>query len=576
MSLAKTLRKSRTALGYGLLLLFFAAPVLRLIFLSFMTPDGLGTGNYAALLREKWTLDTITNTLQIGVGSAAFSTVLGTVLGFLMAYTDLRHKRLLELLILLPFIIPSYIISLSWSGLLLPDGHINHWLAALGLPAVNLYSKAGIVFVLGLVNMPVVYLNLVHFLRKIPKDLDWASRSCGFSAWETLWRIDLKEALPAICAGALLAFLASINNFAVPAFLGISANITVLSTLIYEKTIGFGPTAFSSAAALSVILSALALGGTFLESSLHTEKSTLESIRETTEPRVTLQPLRRDLTEKVLILVLGAIDLVPLADMMVNACLKTYGLPATRGNFSWDNFQFVFTNTGVLDAITNSLFLAGITGLLCLVLGTAIAYWKLRLHSEVAALAERCAALLYALPGIVLALAEIFHWTEPLPHVRPEIYGTLGLLVIAYVTRYLVLQIKGSRNALLSINPELEDAVRACGRGKGTLWKEVLLPLLIKPCLASTGLIFVSALTEVTLSSLLASAGTRTIGLAIFNFQQSGDYNLAAALSTLVVLLILGGYGVAQLSLSNKKGSTIHGFVTGTDQSMVRQNTSFE
>ena len=493
-----------------------------------------------------------------------------------MAYTDLGHKRLLELLILLPFIIPSYIISLSWSGLLLPDGHINHWLGGMGFSPVNLYSKSGIIFVLGLVNMPVVYLNLIHFLRKIPKDLDWASRSCGFSAWETLWRIDLREALPAICSGALLAFLAAIDNFAVPAFLGISANITVLSTLIYGKTIGFGPTAFSSAAALSVILSALALGGTFVESSLHTEKTTLESIRESREPRVFLSPRARRLTEKGLLLVLGALDLVPLLDMMVNACLKTYGLPATRGNFSWENFQLVCTNTGVLDAISNSLFLAGITGLLCLVLGTAIAYWKLRKHSQVAALAERCAALLYALPGIVLALAEIFHWTEPLPHVRPEIYGTLGLLIIAYGTRYLVLQIKGSRNALLSINPELEDAVRSCGRGRLTLWKEVLLPLLLKPCLASTGLIFVSALTEVTLSSLLASAGTRTIGLAIFNFQQSGDYNLAAALSTVVVLLILGGYGVAQLSLTHKKGSTVHGFVTGTDQSMVRQNTSVE
>lgn len=569
-------RKSRTALGYGLLLLFFAAPVLRLVFLSFMTPDGLGLGNFTTLLREKWTLDAIYNTLEIGLGSAAFSTVLGTCLGFVVAYTDIGHKRLLELLILLPFLIPSYIISLSWSGLLLPDGHINHWLMALKLPAVNLYSKGGIIFVLGLVNMPVVYLNLVHFLRKIPRDLDWASRSCGFSAWGTLWRIDLKEALPAICAGALLSFLAAIDNFAVPAFLGISANITVLSTLIYEKTIGFGPSAFASAAALSVILSALALGGTFLESGLHTEQTALESIRETDEPRVTLPPVRRDLLGKLLVGILAFIDLVPLLDMMVNACLKTYGLPATRGNFSWENFQFVFTNTGVLDAVSNSLFLAALTGLLCLVIGTAIAYWKLRKHSEVAALAERCAALLYALPGIVLALAEIFHWTEPLPHVRPEIYGTLGILIIAYGTRYLVLQIKGSRNALLSINPELEDAVRACGRGRLTLWKEVLLPLLIKPCLASTGLIFVSALAEVTLSSLLASAGTRTIGLAIFNFQQSGDYNLAAALSTVVVLLILGGYAVAQLGSSVKKGSREHGFVTGTDQSMVRQNTSFE
>lgn len=567
------LKRGGTLLFYLLLFLFFAAPVLRLISMSLRVPGGWGLTNFQVLFQDSRTLEAIRNTLFISLCSAGLSTLLGTALGFLLAYTDLRHKKLLELLILLPFIIPSYIITLSWSGLFLQDGRINLFLRGLGFAGVNLYTRGGILFVLGIVNMPVVYLSVIHFLRKIPVDLDLAARSCGFSSWETWRRIDLKEALPAIAAGGLLAFLAAMDNFAVPAFLGISSNITVLSTMIYEKAIGMGPGAFPAAAGLSVVLSCLALGGTLLESGLVSSQSALESIQESREPRIFFRPSVRTGVEGGLFLVLGLLDLVPLLDMMINAFLKNYGLPATADNFSWENFQFVFSSTGVMDALETSLLLASAAGAICLVAGTLIAYWKLRRHSVAALLAERGAALAYALPGIVLALAEIFHWTEPLPGIKPGIYGTMGLLLIAYVTRYMILQIKGSTNALLAINPELEDAVLASGRDWRTLWRQVLLPLLLRPCVASTALIFISALTELTLSSMLASAGTRTIGLAIFNFQQAGDYNLAAALSTLITALILGGYGLTWLENLHKKGNRKYEFVSGTHQSAVREDT---
>ena len=194
------LRQSGTLLFYLLLFLFFAAPVLRLISMSLRIPGGWGLTNFQVLFQDSRTLEAIHNPLFISLWSAVLSTFLGTMLGFLMAYTDLRHKKALELLILLPFIIPSYIIpsyiiTLSWSGLFLQDGRINLFLRGLGFAGVNLYTRGGILFVLGIVNMPVVYLSVIHFLRKVPVDLDLATRSCGFSSWETRRRINLKEAL---------------------------------------------------------------------------------------------------------------------------------------------------------------------------------------------------------------------------------------------------------------------------------------------------------------------------------------------------------------------------------------------
>lgn len=560
-----------TLLFYTVIFLFFVAPVLRLLVMSCKGPDGYGLQNFAVLLREPRTLKAIVNTLIIVVGSTVFATILGTAMAFILAYTNVRHRHFLEMLVLMPFIIPSYITTLSWAGIVTKKGLLSRLAAALGLGTLDIYSIGGILFIVGICNIPIVYLSVTHTLRKIPKDLEWASRSCGFSIWTTFWKIDIPEAMPAIMSGAVLSFLAAIDNFSVPAFLGIPAGIPVLSTYIYEKAISFGPQSFPLAAALSVMLCIIAIGGTLLEVLIR-KGGAMESIKEDMSPRVYIRSSRRKITEGILLLGWGLFDLIPLLVMVSNAFLKNYGLAISRQNLSLENFTFVCTDTSVLSSVSNSLLLALITCALCIVIGMAMAYLKVRRGSHAMAVGEKCAALTYAIPGIVLSLAMIFHWTEPLPGLRPGIYGTVNILIIAYLTRYLILQIKGSTNALLSVNPELEEAVRASGGSFLMLWRYVLIPLLTKNVLASSFLIFVSSLTELTLSSMLASADTKTIGLTIFNFQQGGEYSLSAAMSTLIVVLILTGYGIVNFGSFAKKEKIESEFVSGTREAAIRDH----
>ena len=560
-----------TLLFYTVIFLFFVAPVLRLLVMSCKGPDGYGLQNFAVLLREPRTLKAIVNTLIIAVGSTVFATILGTAMAFILAYTNVRHRHFLEMLVLMPFIIPSYITTLSWAGIVTKQGLLSRLAAALGLGTLDIYSIGGILFIVGICNIPIVYLSVTHTLRKIPKDLEWASRSCGFSIWATFWKIDIPEAMPAIMSGAVLSFLAAIDNFSVPAFLGIPAGIPVLSTYIYEKAISFGPQSFPLAAALSVMLCIIAIGGTLLEVLIR-KGGAMESIKEDMSPRVYIRSSRRKITEGILLLGWGLFDLIPLLVMVSNAFLKNYGLAISRQNLSLENFTFVCTDTSVLSSVSNSLLLALITCALCIVIGMAMAYLKVRRGSHAMAVGEKCAALTYAIPGIVLSLAMIFHWTEPLPGLRPGIYGTVNILIIAYLTRYLILQIKGSTNALLSVNPELEEAVRASGGSFLMLWRYVLIPLLTKNVLASSFLIFVSSLTELTLSSMLASADTKTIGLTIFNFQQGGEYSLSAAMSTLIVVLILTGYGIVNFGSFAKKEKIESEFVSGTREAAIRDH----
>lgn len=529
------------AAGCAAVAFVFLLPLFRLVLMSVTQNGGYGFGNYAELFREPRTLRAIGNTVAIALASTALSTVLGVLLAFLAACLNIKRKRLLELLALAPFLLPSYVVTISWTSLLERNGGVNRLLQFLRLPPLSLYSLGGIIFVLGICNVPLVYLTTVDTLRKIPKELEWAARASGCGRWETLLRIDLVQARPAVAGGAVLAFLACIDNFAVPAFLGIPASIPVLSTYIYEKAIGFGPDSFSLAAALSVLLSIVAVSGSAAMSAFARKTKQSDSIRPDFSPRIVLSRRARRAVEWTSLAVFAALDLVPLVTMTAASFQDLYGRRFSAANLTLRNYQFVFTSSGVLRAVTNSLLLALITCAVCIVVGTAAAYRKSHGGGAHVRLLESCSSLTYAIPGIVLALAMIFHWT-----MVPGVYGSLRILIVAYITRYLIVQIKGSSAAMLSVHPALEEAARVSGSGRVRMWQRILVPLLLRQTISSSLLIFVSSLTEMTLSSILAAAGTKTIGLTIFDFQQSGDYNLDYAFSVVIVVLILCGYGLVQ------------------------------
>jgi len=575
----KSLRKSNFLYGlfYAAVFLIFLAPLLRLLLMSITQDAGYGFSHYTRLLAEVRTRKAIVNTIYIAVFSTLFSTFWGSLFAFLTAYTNIKHKKTIEMLVLMPFIVPAYIITLSWTTILSANGVLSHILMKIGLAPVSLYNMEGIIFVQGICHIPLVYLILKSMLRKIPADLEWASLAAGFSRWQTILRVNLTLALPAVASGAVLSFLAAIDNFSIPAFLGTPAGIPVLSTYIYEKTISFGPSSFSDAAVLSVILSAIAVAGTLVESFFMHRGQGLESIKEDSSVRITMSPETRKAVEWSVLAGLAGFNVIPLLFMIMGSFQKVYGLGYGLGNLSCDNFRVILTNAGIMRSIRNSLFLALITGLICLVIGTTAAYLKIRKNNGAMKVLEKSASVTYAIPGMVLALSMIFHWVEPLPGIRPGFYGTITILVIAYVTRYLILQIKGSANAILTIEPTLEEAALASGRTWISVWTKIILPMMFRPLMSSAFLIFIPAMTELTLSSILSAAGTKTIGLTIFNFQQAGDYSLSTAMSAMVVVLILGGYAVGfrcNKFLEHRKEKKYDRVETGTHISPVWDDPS--
>ncbi|MDK2811912.1 MAG: iron(III) transport system permease protein [Petrotoga sp.] len=524
------------------LLFIFLLPIVKLVYLSFLSPEGVSFSVYQEVLTKERTWKVVGNTLVLSGGATVISLLLGTLFAVLVAYSDLRYKHLIQMLILLPLIIPSYIIALSWAQLMGPNGLVAQ-IVHIFLPewgAWSIYSMEGMVFVLGISHYPLVYLLTLANLRQIPRELELAARTSGASKLQAFMKVTLPLALPGIANGGLLSFLASLDNFGIPAFLGIPANISVLSTYIYEQIVGFGPTAFARAAVLSVLLGCIALFGTGLNWMVVHKSHVNETEKEDLQPRFSLQK-RRWLSEGAVWTFLLITSLLPLISLFLTSLVKAYGLPWRFENLTFKHYLFVLSQDKVIRGILNSFFLAITTALILLVIGTWIGYMRTRSHKPIWRLLEGIIGMPYALPGIVTALAIILVWLEPIPGWNPGIYGSKTILLIAYITRFSIIQVRASITAFMQVDPSIEEAARISGSSLYSRWRKILLPLIRSGVLNGSALVILMALTELTLSSILTSSGNETIGVIVFNYEQAGYTTNSTAISSIIVFAILGG-----------------------------------
>ncbi|MFB5664103.1 ABC transporter permease [Alteribacillus sp. HJP-4] len=525
----------------AVIVFIFVIPIIRLFSLSFFQDGSLTVANYTQVLSEPRTWSMLENTGIMVISSTGLAVVLGLLFAWIIAYSDIRGKKLMQLFILIPFIIPSYIVTLSWTQLMSRNGLVASFLNLFPFDAVpfNMYSMGGMIFVLGLSHFPLVFLFTVSTLRKIPQDLEWSARSGGALSVDVFRRITLPLALPGLAGGGLLAFIANLDNFGIPAFLGIPGNIPVLSTAIYQEVVGFGPGAFSRAATLSVVLAVVALGGTVFQWIIVRKSKQMETVEQDYAPRFHLGRYRL-LTEISLWSLLLLITVVPLVSMIMSSLIRAYGLTFTWENLTLAHYAFVlFENNRVQGAMANSVMLAIVTTAICLFVGTALAYIRSRKPNALNRVLEVFVGLPYALPGMVLGLAMIFMWLEPIPGWNPGVYGTIGILLIAYVTRFMILQVRGSFTAMSQVDRSMEEAAHVFGAKTVTKWRRIMLPLLLPGLLGGAFLVFLTALTELTVSSLLRSSGSETIGLVIFNFEQAGYSTYSTAFSTVIVVAII-------------------------------------
>lgn len=519
----------------------FFVPIVRLAILSFSTDAFPTLANYGEVLAESRTWRTIRDTAVVATVGTAISLVLGTSLAWLVAYTDIRAKGLIHGLVLVPFILPGYLYTIAWVEFVTPGSwptRIVGLLPTLEATDVTLYGLPGIAVILGLRHMPLVYLLTVGVLRRIPRQLEQAGRISGARPLTIFRKVTLPMSLPGIAGGGLLAFLSNLDNFGIPAVLGIPARISVLSTLIYQEVVSFGPVAFARAAVLAVILGILALVGAGIQQLLMRRSRVAETRTEDREPRF---PLRwsRPVIEIGLLSILAAVSILPLLYMAGSSLTAALGVPLTWDTMTSENYRFaIFENDTTLRAIRNSVQLAAATAAFGLVIATGVAYQRTRRGGWMPQTMDSAISLPYALPGLVISLAMIFAWLRPIPGTgwNPGLYGTAGIIFIAYLVRFTYYQLRAMVTGFLQVDRRMEEAARAAGVGRFHTWRKILLPLVVPALTSGTALVVFVALTELTVSSILWSSGSETIGVRVYGFRAAGYSRYATALSTMIVI----------------------------------------
>ncbi|MBX9468661.1 MAG: ABC transporter permease subunit [Rhizobium sp.] len=396
-----------------------------------------------------------------------------------------------------------------------------------------LYSIGGIALVMGIEHMPLIFISVRAALRALPADLIEAARILGISPGRIGRGIVLPIVMPSVLASSLIAFTAAIGNFGVPALLGIPGRISVLTTLIYQRLNGFGPAAAGQVATLALLL-ALMAAIAILARNLVTTRVAVPLPAGAPFVPVKHAPL----TEILLWLVVLILTLVPLAALTMTALLPAIGVTFGPDTMSLDQFRAVLNNQTTRRAFANSLLLSSVTAGICVLVAVPLAFLSVRRRNPVLRLLDIVIEAPWVVPGTVMALAMILAFLKPLPFLGVSIYGTMAILVIAYLARYLPLVLRPVAAAAQSADPALDEAARVAGAGLVRRILSIFLPGMLPAAAAGAILVVMTALNELTLSALLWASGNETIGVMIFALQYEGNSTAAAAVAVLSTLLV--------------------------------------
>ncbi|MBN9251413.1 MAG: iron ABC transporter permease [Mesorhizobium sp.] len=528
-----------TAAVAVVIVLLSLLPMLRLL-KEVVAPGGVVSDTAIRLgLSSSATWVATWHTLVVGIFGTLLAVVLGTFVALLVTLTDIRGRGVLVLCYVMPLMIAPQVTALAWLQLF---GPASPFLKLLGLaPPLGtrnpLYSTEGIILLLGVQYGPLVFLLVRAGLRKLPRELVEAARAGGAGWFTVLRTVVLPLMTPSIMAAAALAFVSCVGNFGIPAFLGIPANYLVLPTLIYQKLAGGGPAVLGETAFLSVLIGIIAMAGIVTQEIMSRRRD--YRISSTSLPAEPYELGRWRLpVEAGIWLLIVLILVLPLFGLVLTSLVPGYGIALSSATATLDNYRFVlFEHAGSRRAFFNSFALsiaaAVFAVLVAVPVGYLIAWGKQRWVRLVNLLIE----LPYALPGVVLAIAALLMFLRPIPFTGIQLYNTIWIILYAYLARFLVLALRPTVSGYHQIDRALEEAAQVAGAGLFTRLRTIVFPLVAPAAIAGGLLIFMTALSELTVSALLWSSGSETIGVVMFSFEQGGDSNYAAAMSAITVAI---------------------------------------
>ena len=527
-------------------ILLGALPFLRLALAAFAPGGVFAPGAALDVMTGRSAVNATLHSFETAGFSALGALLVGGGFALLLAVTDLRGKRPLAFGLVFSMMIAPQVAALAFLSLFAPNSPV---LALVGLsPAPGtpnpLLGRGGIILVMALHHAPLVAITLWTGLRSVPHSLVEAAQMEGAAPQTIVARILLPVLRPHIVAAALLAFVAGIGNFGIPALLGLPVNYLTLPTLIYRRLSSFGPEGLPDAAALSILVAVVA-GLGILAGMLAMRRSAGKvEIERALQPFWQLGRARPFVACGLWLLLALKLGL-PLLALLGEALTPALGVTLSWQSLTFDKFAEVLLRQDVtMRAFRNSFLFAGTAALLLALLSIAFAYALERRMGRFRRAVELVIELPYALPGVVLAIACILLFLKPLPLLGFSLYATPFIILFAYLARFLPLALKAPVAAMAQIEAHHEEAAKLDGVTLWQMLRFIVAPILAPAAAVSALMVFLVAFNELTVSALLWSSGTETLGVVLFSLKEAGLAGEAAAVaisaSAVILLTMLG------------------------------------
>ena len=510
--------------------------------------------NYVKAYVDKEFYLLLLNSVYYALGTCALTFLIGTFLAWVSERTNTPFKKLFVVMSLIPFIIPGILSTISWILLLSPKiGLINIVIKEiLGLESApfNVYSMWGMIWAESIHLYPLVFLLMSAAFRNMDTSLEEAALTAGSSTWQTFWKVTLPLMRPAMFSVLLINFIRGIEAFEVPALIGVPAKISVFTTKIFLAIHQF-PSDFGLAGAYAVTLLVISTVGVLIYGKITRREERYATVTgKGYRPRVIDLGGWKYVTLGISFLIFFLAVIMPVFVLLWSSFIPYYGVPSKElmQKMTFANYHYILNYPLALTAFKNSFYLSVGSATLVMLLTSVIAWITVKTKLPGRGFLDTMTFIPIAMPGIVLGVSLIWvYLTLPIP-----IYGTIWVLLLAYMTKYIPYGIRAASASMIQINKELEEASLTAGGTWFQTFRKIILPLLMPGFTAGWIYISIIALRELSTSILLYSYNSTVLSIMAFDLWEGGQYTYVCALGVLMVLLL-----VTMAAIARKLGAKI-------------------
>lgn len=524
----------------GFLIIFQVLPLLYLLYKSLFPNGSFSIEGFKRIYTYALNWSALRDTIISSGLAMIFGTLIAFPLAWLVGRTNLIGKKVFRTLFVMTYMVPPYVGAMAWLRLLNPNAGVlnNIFKNIFGLSSApfNIYSMGGLVWVLTTFYYPFAFITISRAMEKMDPTLEEASRISGASPIKTLFTVTLPTMLPSIVAAALLVFVSAASCYGIPSIIGAPGKIYTVTTRIFEYVQVGDQQGLSDATVLAVFLMILALIVMYISTVPVNKKQYITVSGKSMRPNIVDLGKFRWPISILVALFSFVIVIIPFITVIITSFTVNLGKTIGTDNFTTKYWSTIFSRISILDSVKNSLITGILAATLGLIIACVMAYLLKRTKVKGRSIPDFLITVGSGTPSIVIALSLIMTMTGKF---GINIYNTIWIMIVAYMIKYMLMGMRTVVSAFSQISMDLEEVAQVSGAGWLKRFKDIIAPIILPSIVAGWFLIFMPAFYELTMSNLLFSNNTRTLGVELYNYQTYNSQQTASAIASAILIFVI-------------------------------------